>query len=1109
MASRMAFGIRTLLGVPVCSLLIVIAWQSSALAQVNTGTILGTVKDRSGAVLPGASVTVTNIDTGIERSAVSGERGEYRVPALAIGNYEVQAGLPGFQTAIRKGITLSVGQEAVIDMSLNVGDVAEHVTVEEEAPLLETTTATVSGLVNPGQMREIPLNARSFIELVPLQTGAVFDDAASGSATNGFGKKVSITGSRYESNVFLLDGADLNDAAGSAGSAIDTVAGVETVAEFRVITNAYDAEYGRHTGGVITAVTKSGGNQFHGSLFEFLRNSDLDAARWEDNQSPGGKPPLKRNQFGGSFGGPIKKDKTFFFGSYEGLRQSRGFTQILNVPGFMAQSGLSPTGTAQPIKPEIQPYMTLWPRPNVLCSTKCVTAQLQSRYPFDRSDGTGQYITSFNEPSTQNYEMARTDHRFSDTDSIFGRMTIDNAYKSTPAGNGFNTTSVAFTKNRFITVEETHIFSPALLSRTMVSFNRTNLNLHDEYLSGFTSPLFNFSDAVGVPGIITVTGIQTWGGSNTSPKADVQNNYQFKEDFILSKGARSLKFGGQTERFQFNEISDFYQPGQYDFTSLSLFAADAPNAAHFVRPGSDDIRGWRQSLTGLYVQGDFNVRPGLTLNAGVRYEFITVPTEANGKVATIRNLAPAHFNSVLPNQTDTGNPFFVNPSLTNFAPRVGFAWNPSMKTVVRAGTGIFYEQILSSTFITAGDRMPPYYAVAELFSQNIGIDFPNAFSTQRDKLIQNVGSLPQADGFPFTPAQPTVIKWSGDIQQQIAPDTTIDVGYSGTRGYHLFRGNLNLNSTQATPINGQPFLLITQPTNNPAWARMRWRLTDGTSNYHALRVEVTKRFSHGFQLQSSYTFSKSTDDSSSRNGGTDFGTSDLSGYLGAKLHGLSSFDVRKSFFTNFIYDLPGRNWRGVTGALLGGWSTSSILRFNDGYPLNPSATTPSVTLSDPATGKSTLYGLQNTDGSFVNLIPGGRQNPVHPQNAAQYFDTTQFAPVVTNCMNLKTPTGTSPCNPSVPVGLFFGNLGRNVLASPGVSNVDFTLNKQFSVPKMGEMTKLQFRAEAYNLFNRVNFDPPALRLFDATGTPVAGAGQITSTSKHNPRQLQLALKLTF
>jgi hypothetical protein len=336
-----------------------VAWQSSVQAQATTGTILGTAKDRSGAVLPGVAVTVTNIETGIVRSAVTGEKGEYRVPALAIGNYEVQAELPGFQTAIRKGITLSVGQEAVIDISLNVGNVAEHVTVTEQAPLLETTTATISGLVDPGQMREIPLNARSFIELVPLQTGAVFDDAAAGSATNGFGKKVSITGSRYESNVFLLDGADLNDAAGSAGSAIDTVAGVETVQEFRVITNAYDAEYGRHTGGVITAVTKSGTNQFHGSLFEFLRNSDLDAARWEDNQSPNGKPPLKRNQFGGSFGGPIKKDRTFFFGSFEGLRQRRGFTQIFNVPGFMAQSGLSPAGAAQPIKPEIQPYLTL------------------------------------------------------------------------------------------------------------------------------------------------------------------------------------------------------------------------------------------------------------------------------------------------------------------------------------------------------------------------------------------------------------------------------------------------------------------------------------------------------------------------------------------------------------------------------------------------------------------------------------------------------------------------------------------------------------------------------------------------------------------------------
>ncbi len=1097
MLSPTTWGKRSFLFRTLCLLLMtgaVLGWQGSLLAQ-TTGTIQGTVKDQSGAVLPGASVTVMNTETGNSRTATSGSKGEFRVSSLPVGTYEVKSELTGFQTGIRKGLTLSLGQEVVVDLTLAVGNVAEQVTVTGEAPLLQTTTATVSGLVDPAQMREIPLNARSFIDLVPLQTGAVFVDAGSSSATNGFGRKLSITGSRPESNVFLLDGADMNDASNSAGSAAETVAGVETVREFRIITNAYDAEYGRHTGGVISAITKSGTNQFHGSLFEFLRNNDLDARNFFDKESTA---PFKRNQFGGSVGGPIRKDRTFFFGSYEGLRQRRGYPQTFNVPGFLAQSGLSPTGTAQPISAVTKPYISLWPLPNVVCSTGCVAAALRTQYPFDRSDGTGQYFTSSTEPTTQNYWMTRIDHRFSDNDSIFGRVTIDNAEKFTPGQNGFNTGAFAATKNRFITVEETHIFSPALLSRTMASFNRENLALNDRYLSGFTPPRFNFSDSPDVPGEMSITGLTNWGGSNTSPKADVQNNFQFKQDFNFSKGRHSFKFGGQLERFQFNERSDFYAPGQFDFSSIALFASGQPAAAHYVRPGSDNIRGSRETLTGLYIQDDINLTPGLTLNAGVRYEFISVPTEVNGKLATIRNIAPAHFYTVTPDQTDTGDPYFVNPSLKNFAPRVGLAWSLSNKTVIRAGAGLFYEQIMSDNYITSIDRMPPYYSVAELFSQNIAIDFPNGFVSQRDALIRNIGSFPQGDGFPYIFKQPVIYKWSLDVERQVAPDTTLQLGYSGTRGVHLTRGNLNLNSQPATTIGGGTFILLTQPVLNPAWGRMRWRLMDGTSIYNALRVGVTKRMSHSLQLQSSYTFSKSTDDSSSRNGGTDFGGADQAGYLGTKIHGLSSFDVRQSFFTSIVYDLPGRNMKGFAGTLLGGWSTSSILRFNSGYPLNPTASQPSATIN------GVRFSPSNVDGSKLDLIPGGKQNPVNAQNPNQYFDVTQYT-WARNCL-------TAACNGlggNLPVGFFIGNLGRNVLTGPGVANIDLTLNKEFRIPRLGENTKLQFRAEAYNLFNRSNFAVPALSLFNATGVRVGSAGQITTTGSHNSRQIQFALKLAF
>ncbi len=1037
----------------------VLLFGETAQGQLTTGAILGTVKDQTDAVLPGATVTVTNVETGIKRSAVSGNRGEYRIPALAVGTYQVQVSIAGFQTSVRNGIALSIGREAVVDFNLKLGNVAEQVTVTGEAPAIETTTATVSGLVDPKQMRDIPLNARSFLELVPLQAGAVFAESGESSATKGFGRKLSIVGTRYASNLFLLDGADINDAAGVAGSAAKTMAGVETVREFRVVTNAYDAEYGRHTGGVISAITKSGTNQLHGSLFEFLRNDNVDTRNFFDRKQP---PEFKRNQFGGAAGGPVIKDRTFFFGSYEGLREGLGLTKTFNVPGIGMRSGFL-QGQFVGVDSAVKPFLEAYPTPNTP----------------DRPDGTAQYVTAYTQTTNENYLTARIDHRFSDSDSLFGRFTNDNAEQFRPGASGFNTGAQARTVNRFATAEETHIWSPAFLSRTHFSFSRTNLNFFDIPLKGYVFPKFSFSEVTDIPGILSVSGLAGWGGGTTNPKVHIQNTYQFKEDFFLTNGRHSLKFGGQGERFQFNQRSDFYASGQFQFSSLRDFLTKDVSAARFIKPGSDDIRGWRESVIGLYVHDDINVRPGLTFNIGVRYEFITVPTEANGKVATVRDMSPRHFYTFTADQTDVGNPYFVNPSLKNFAPRVGIAWAPfaNGKTSVRAGFGIFYDQIMPNAYITAGVRMAPFFSISEIFGRDLAIDFPNAFFTQRSAVVANIGSAPQADGFQWKVEQPTVMKWSFDLEQQLGSDTTLDVGYSGTRGVHLIRGALNLNATPATFLNGRRYILIDQPILNQHWGRMRWRVTDGTSDYHALRVSLNKRFGRSFQLQSSYTFSKSIDDSSTWTGSTDFGDADRRGYLGEKEPGLSAFDVRHSYFTNLVYEFPWKNMSGAPGILLGGWSASSILRFNSGNPLN-------IAADQPRRGS---LRMQYVDGSTADLIPGGNQNPVRSQNPDHYFDVSQFA---------------------FPTPFYQGTLGRNTLISPGVANVDFSLMKDVKLHALGESGALEFRAEFFNIFNRPNFDIPALNLFTQNGTRRSDAGQITGT-RTSSRQIQFALRLVF
>lgn len=532
---------------------VVVFWFTAhaALAQVTTGSISGTVKDESGAVLPGVAVTVKHVDTGRVRNVITDAQGRYNAPDLDLGNYEVGAELSGFQNTVRSGITLTVGRQAVVDVLMRVGEVSQRIVVEGEAPLVETSSATVAGLVDDKKVRDLPLNGRGFTQLALMQPGVLTTGgSAAGAQPGNEGQKLSISGTRTTQTAFLIDGTDIRNQWGATpGSASGLVLGVETIREFSVVTSNATAEFGGFAGGVINAVTRSGTNQFHGSVFEFLRNSALDARNFFD--TPDIKP-FRRNQFGFALGGPIKRDKTFFFGSYEGLRQQLMQTSIITVPDANAQQGILPAaqGGNVGVAPAVRPFLAIYPLPNLQTFT----------------DGTGQYQYVDNQPTNQNYFAIKVDHQLTDKDSIFVRYTADKGDRSNLATIPAWTETV-FNLNQYVTFNHKRIFSGSFLNEFQAALNRTAFNGR---VDTEVDPALKFiptSDRT--HGRTNGGGIAGWGPSPNTARTDALNRYDFSNTAIYSTGRHELKAGFRWVRIQFNTLNTFRVQGQYNFGSLA------------------------------------------------------------------------------------------------------------------------------------------------------------------------------------------------------------------------------------------------------------------------------------------------------------------------------------------------------------------------------------------------------------------------------------------------------------------------------------------------------------------------------------------------------------
>ncbi|MGH9784759.1 MAG: TonB-dependent receptor domain-containing protein, partial [Terriglobia bacterium] len=1053
-------------------------------AQVTTGTISGTVADSTGAVLPGAEVVVLNEDTGIARNVRTDAAGRYLAASLNPGRYRVTASQAGFQREVRSGIVLTVGRQAVVNFQLPLGAITQTVEVTGEAPLVETTKGSLGGLVEGSTITELPLNGRDLAQLITLQTGALHYTGSRFRGGEG-GKQLAVSGNRPTTNVFLVDGVAIESfnqktPTGDSGQFL----GVDAVREFKVESNAYSAEFGRGSGAQFNIATKSGTNAFHGTLFEFLRNDNLDAAAWEDNAFGGGKPEFKRNQFGGSLGGPILRDRTFFFGTYEGFREPLGTTQVSRT--FSQQIRDNPVQfTGAEILPQVRPYLALWPLPN------------GEVFP----DGTGDFIFAAKRPLREDFFQVRVDHQLSDNHSFFARHTFTDSEKVDPTFFP-QFTSGNNARNQYLTISETSILSPTLLNTLRFGLSRTRPNSDLAAEDPSVDASLRFVPRVPQMGGIDATDVDEV-GEGVVGEFRTLNSFQWVDDAVWTKGSQTLKFGLNWNRLQFNGWNPGRDAGTYQFRSIrDFFQARVQRFRGTIAEGFNDaFRSFRENIIGLYFQDDWQVRPRLTLNLGLRYEFITVPVENHGRVATIAgDLSVIHRATV--NDIRRGNPWFENPSLKNFAPRVGFAWDVfgNGSTAVRGGFGMFYLQFNQSWIRTSGFRMVPF--LVELESAAADTPFPDIFSLcGRDDPFNprnpRCVARPAPDMVPDKFSTPYVMQYNLNVQRQLWGDLVVTLGYAGNRGVRLPAVS-DLNAPLAdftTPrIGYSAETLRRNRLPNPNFDRIRMRHPNASSFYNSFQLGVRRSLSQGLQFGASYTFSKSVDDISGSQtaGDTDSGVNVIPYYYDRKLYrSLSIFDVRHLYSLNGTYELPigpgkalGRTLSGAAQKLLAGWQLGGILTLRTGLP---------GTVLQSARGNMTRNGITDT---FPDLRPGFSNNPIE--------GTTAGCTDVPAGQKLGTPElYFDPCAFAVPPDGVHGNLGRNTVSMPGSASLDFNLTKNTSLK---ENLNLQFRFEAYNLTNRVNFYFPT---GIGSGTVFrSGAGRITRTDT-TARQLQMGLKLIF
>jgi hypothetical protein len=1047
-----------------------------AYAQVG-GSISGRVEDQTSAVISGAKITIKSSDTKAVRVTTTSDSGVFSAPSLPIGSYEIQVEKPGFKTAVRKGITLAVGQEAVQNIQLDVGEVHEVITTNGESlPLVNTTTSPISGLVDWRQVNDLPLNGRSFDNLITLNPGAVnYSAMKSQNTSTSNGNTFTVAGRRTSENLVILNGVEYTGSSQLAitpGGVSGELLGIDAVLEFNVLTDTYGAEYGKRAGAQVNVATRQGTNVLHGSVFEFLRNSALDSPGYFDQ---GTTPPFRRNQFGGAAGGPLKKNKWFLFGNYEGFRQSLAVSSVSVVPDAQARQGFLPDSkTGVYSKPanldsRMLQYMQFWPDPN---GGELLVSGIPS--------GTALSYNTPKQPVHEDFGTARSDYMIRDGDTLTTSYTIDDGHSQIPLADPLFA-SANILRNQVASIGETHVFSPTVLNVFTAGYSRAAFNLNSVVLGNFPANTF-FVTGAGPGGIVigggtTTTGVSaiTSAGPNNAAGAwNRRNLFTYADGVQISRGMHQISAGVWFQRMRDNEDSASRQLGQASFGSLATFLSGTVTSFQVI-PDPNEL-GWRSLFGAAYFQDAIKLRTNFTLQAGLRYEFTTGWNEVSGRASNY----VTDSNGLLVTAPRVGHSAFTENNATKlFAPRVAIAWDVfgNGKTAIRSGFGTYYSLIDDLAFLL--NSLPPYNGSVSLTGA-----LPN--------LVPITPGVPPAPGTIFAPQgvqpnakTPTVEEWNFTIEQQLDQKTVLRAAYVGSFGYHGFV-SVDPNTvpaqicqsatcvsggtpgtTKGSVVQGQQYIPVSPSRPNSQLGAGFFWYTEGNTSYNALQLDVTHRMAKGLQFRANYTFSKNLDINSGLTGAQANNQAQM--VLDRNnIHrdwGLSALNIRHQGSISASYELP--FWH---GSRLGGWQVNAIATLLTGFPFTPQV----------GSNRSGDGDTRNPDRPDLNPSFSG---PVILGQQMQWFNPSAFM--------LPTP-GT------------YGNLGRGVYEGPGLANIDFSVFKNTALT---ERTSLQFRAEMFNLFDRVNFGTPNAVVF-SNGVPSPSAGLITTLATL-PRQIQFGLKLIF